>query len=176
MPSKSNPKAFDTLIARCKELQGKEAAVGWLGGKNYEEGTSVAYVAAINELGKNARPFIRPTIAAKSKEWIDLLKRGARAILLHGESAESVLEKVATAAEGDIADKITQISAPPLSPITILLRFWRRQGRKISGKTVGQAAEEVSRPDYQKPSVSEKPLVDRGIMLASLSHETRDST
>lgn len=172
----SDPRAFETLNARIKQLEGKEAAIGWFENAQYEGGTPVAYVASINELGRHARPFMRPTIAEREKAWGDTAGRGAKAILEHGETSESVMEKLAGEVEGDIAATITRITAPPLSPITLLLRYWRRLGRKISGKTVGEAAAEVKKPGYQPPPVADKPLVDRGIMLDTLSHEVRDST
>lgn len=170
-----NKKIFETLDARLRELNGVETAVGWFENARYENGTPVAYVAAIQELGKHARPFLRPTINEKSGDWAVLMGRGARAVLDHGESPESVLDKVGFQVEGDISKTISEIYAPPLSPITILLRYWRRQGRKITGRTVGEAARAIAQPGYVQPAVSDKPLVDSGILLDTLTHQVRKS-
>lgn len=162
---------FDVIADKLRELDGYETRVGWPAGQKYENGAELSYVAAIQEFGKHARPFIRPTIADKTNSWLSLMARGAKAIIEHGESVERVYGQVGEAAAGDIAETITKINSPPLSPITILLRYWRRQGRKISGKTVGEAASAVNSPGYQKPDVSEKPLVDTANMLHKLTHE-----
>jgi hypothetical protein len=48
---RSNPNAFATLSTRCKELASKVAKAGWPKAAYYEDGTSVAYVATIQEFG-----------------------------------------------------------------------------------------------------------------------------
>lgn len=177
---RQNPAAFDKLKARIDEIGQSEVAVGWFESARYENGTPVAAVAAYQEFGVSSRsipprPFMRPTVNEKKPEWRDLAARGAKAMLMNGESATSVLDKIGFQIEGDIAATISRIESPPLSPITILLRYWRRQGRKITGKTVGEAAREIAKDDYEAPEVSQKPLVDTGIMLQSISHEVRKS-
>lgn len=48
---RSNPGAFETLRTRLKELDGKVAKAGWFETSKYEDGTPVAYIAAIQEFG-----------------------------------------------------------------------------------------------------------------------------
>lgn len=48
---RANPQAFETINARIKELDGKTAKAGWFSTSRYEDGTPVAYVAAIQEFG-----------------------------------------------------------------------------------------------------------------------------
>jgi hypothetical protein len=134
-------------LARMKENKGK---VGWLESNNYPDGTSVAYVALIQEMGspKNGippRPFFRPTIAAKSNTWKNQFKSGARAILAGNETASTVMEKVVSGATGEIRKTISQLKTPELSLATIQ----RRQSR---GNT------------------SAKPLIDTGLMLQTLTY------
>lgn len=174
-----NKQVFDTLISKLKELDDKALKIGWFKTAKYESGTPVAYVAAIQEFGsaKNSippRPFMRPTYIAKKKDWLDVAARGARAMLRGSETAESVLDKIGFQAEGDIAKTISEVTAPPLSNITLQLRRWRMDGRVITGKTVGEAAREVAKPGWKKPNVSDKPLVDTGVLLATLTHVVED--
>lgn len=176
---RSNPKAFEVLNARLKELEGKVAKVGFFPKDAYEDGTPVAYVATIQELGspRNSippRPFMRPTANEKKDSWKGLAASGARAVLAGNATAADVMESIGLRAAGDIAQTISQISAPPLSPITIQLRAWRREGRVITGKTVGEAARLVHEPDYVAPSVSVKPLVDSARLINAVSSVVED--
>ncbi|WP_238602470.1 hypothetical protein [Fimbriiglobus ruber] len=46
---RGNPKAFETLAARLKELSGIETRVGWFPSATYEDGTPVALVASVQD-------------------------------------------------------------------------------------------------------------------------------
>ena len=134
-------------LVRMKENKGK---VGWLESNTYKDGTSVAYVAIIQEMGspKNGippRPFFRPTIAAKSNTWKNQFKSGCKAILAGNETASTVMEKVVQGAAGEIKRTISKIQAPALSVATI-------RAREAKGNT------------------SKKPLVDTGLMLQTLTY------
>ena len=48
---RSNPDAFKTLIAHLKELDSRVAKAGWFSTAKYENGTPVAYIAAIQNQG-----------------------------------------------------------------------------------------------------------------------------
>jgi hypothetical protein len=126
---------------------------GWFESAKYEDGTPVAYVAAIQEYGDPThnippRSFMRTTVAEKRTEWANLMRRGAQAIMAGGETMFSVLEKVSGKAAGDIRIKISRITEPPLKPSTIAAR----RSRSASGEA------------------STKPLVDTGHMLATVSN------
>lgn len=128
-----------------KEFEGMVAQVGFPTGKNYEDGTSVAYVATIHEFGAPevnipARPFMRPTVRTKKQEWIKTIKDGVGQVVLGKMSAFDVLDVVGIQASADIQTTISNIYSPPNSPETI-----RRKG-------------------------SSKPLVDTGLMLASVTN------
>ncbi len=142
--------ALQELIA----LKQKKGKIGWLESNQYPDGTEVAYVALIQEMGspKNGippRPFFRPTIAARSNTWKAQLKSGCKAILAGNETALSVMEKVAMGAAGDIRKTISGIKAPALSVNTIRNRLARGNS-------------------------STKPLVDTGLMLKTLTYSVGD--
>ena len=178
--SQNKGKVFEAINARIKELDGVTTQAGFLGGA-YPNGQSIAQVAVWQEFGVPSRkipprPFMRPAVADHKQEWADLMESGARAILKGNETPFSVMDKVAAAAAGDIAEAIIDVTAPPLSPITIELRDMKRRGIKVTGSTVGEAARKVASDDYVTPSISAKPLIepgqDGGIMLAAVSFQT----
>jgi hypothetical protein len=164
---RTNPAAFDTLRAHLKELDGITAKAGWFESSKYESGQSVAEIAAIQEFGAHItrfgskagdytvvippRPFMRPTVARESQNWMNLLASGARAVLKGNTTAIDVMNSVASRAAGDIAKSIAQVFSPPLKPSTIAARR-----RRLSDKTtIGNL---------------DKPLVDSGIMITSVTH------
>lgn len=134
---------FATLNAALAELDGLEGKAGWFETSRYADGTPVAMVAAIHEFGALTRggaaaalyqggegsggrsvyipprPFMRPTVAAKSTEWLALMGRGAAAVLQGAMTAHDAMEIVAMKAAGDIAKTISEIDSPPLAPSTI---------------------------------------------------------
>lgn len=126
-----------------------EAQIGWFDTARYEDGTPVAYIATIQEYGYPQggippRSFVRSTIAEKSKDWKEIMRKNARDILYGKKSPAQVLELVALAAEGDIRKTITKITSPALAISTLDARWRRGNG-------------------------SDKPLVDSGLMLATLT-------
>lgn len=130
------------LVAALAELDGVQAKTGWFETAKYDTGVPVAYVATIQEFGSGAipaRPFMRPTVAAKRQEWLGLLADGARAVLTGGANPVQVMEAVALQAAGDVAKTIQGITSPPLSPLT------------------------VARKGFNKP------LVDTGLMMQSVT-------
>lgn len=134
-----------------KEFNGLVAQVGFPSGQHYpDNGPSVAYVAAIHEFGAPAakipaRPFIIPTVKAKKESWVNTIKKSIPRVV-HGQAtAFDVLDLVGIQAAADIQDGIKKVTSPPLSPITIA-----RKG-------------------------SAKPLIDTGLMLASVSNAVNKS-
>lgn len=128
-----------------KEFENMVAQVGFPSGINYEDGTSVAYVAAIQEFGAPenkipARPFIQPTVTAKKDYWTKVMSNSIPKVVLGKATAFDVLDLVGRVAAVDIKETITKVYSPPLSPVTI-----KRKG-------------------------SAKPLIDTGLMLASVQN------
>lgn len=151
----------------------KVAQAGWFPAAKYEDGTPVAYVAAIQEYGSPengvpARPYIRPTIEDRKGDWTDALARGLREALRGDLSVDQVLEQVGMLMASDFQAQIENGSHAPLSPVTLMLRKWRREGRVITGKTVGEAAAAVAAgEDYS--GVPNTPLRDTGLLIATLT-------
>ena len=135
-------------LAGLSDVDGK---VGWFPGAKYEDGTPVAQVAAENELGLHQRPFMRPTIIEKEKEWQGLAQSGAKAIIAGNETSETVMEKITLLAAGQIRKTISDITSPPLSPFTIAARLSKR----ADGKTIGSLT---------------KPLIESALMLNTLTN------
>jgi hypothetical protein len=157
------------------EFAGKEAQMGWFPGARYENGTPVAYVATIQEngapeVGIPARPFLKPTIAARTQAWTKLLASGVKAVSAGRATADQVLEGVGLQMAGDTKAQIASNAVEPLSPTTLVLRKWRREGRAISGKTVGEAAAAYEADPSIIGGVPSDPLQDTGLMVATLSN------
>lgn len=159
----SMPEAFAASVAQA----------GWFPTAKYEDGTPVAYVASIQEYGSPAngvppRPFIRPTVAEQRKAWVEAMAAGLKAAIRGDIQPEQVLEQVGMLMASDMQLAIERGEVAPLSPVTLMLRKWRREGRDISGKTVGEAAAAVAAgEDYS--GVPNTPLRDTGLMIATLT-------
>jgi hypothetical protein len=176
---RSNPKAFEILIAKLKELEGIETRVGWFPSAKYDEsGTPVAYVAAIQEHGHGPippRPFFRPTILAEENNWRQYAAQGARSVLKGSLTAHDVMDGLGERAQEDVKETINQITSPKLSPITLELRAmkYKNPGLKVTGTLVGEVARKVRQPGYTLASgTPDKPLVDSKLMITTLTHTT----
>jgi hypothetical protein len=159
--TRQNPRALETLTARIRELDGKQVKVGWFASAVYPNGTKVAAVAAVQELGspsKNIPPRLgmRATAIRKWGEWKDLMAQGAKAALAGAWKADQVMDAVGAKAAGDIAKHITEVWEPPLKAATVKARARRYASREIT------------------PSLR-KPLVDTARMISSLTHTVEDS-
>ena len=150
-----------TLQKALEELKQKKIHIGWLEGAKYPDGTPVAEAAAVQELGSQKdhippRPFFRPTIAARSNEWKKQYGDGSKAIFDGKETAGSVMQKIGLGIVGDVKKTISQITTPPLKSSTIEARRNRLKNGQGASSTI------------------DKPLVDTGYMLNSLTSEVSD--
>lgn len=136
-------------------MKSKKLRVGWFETARYQDGTPVAYVAAIQEFGHGAippRPFMRPTIAQQRHAWRDTLSKGAKQVLAERLTFEQMLTAFGMSAAGNVAEGIKAVTAPPLSPATIAAR----QAKK------------------KTPGVSDKPLIDTALMFQSVTAQVSD--
>lgn len=168
--------ASAAFIKAMKDLQDATVRVGWFESSKYPDDKQmpVAYVAAINELGPHARPFMRPTADSRDKEWSALMLRLSKRIVTGKMSAEDGLTAIGLQAGGDVQKTIATITEPPLSLITLMARAARRDGRTVTGGTIGEFAAEIKEKGESKirselGGISEKPLNDTGYMLATVS-------
>ena len=134
-----------------------QARVGWFPTAKYEDGTPVAEVAVKNEFGDPGahippRPFMRPTFDANKDKWTKIVQDGARQVVKGNVQATEVLEAVGLQAAGDVKAMISSIWSPPLAQMTID----RRAARYKSGEVTKSL---------------EKPLVDTGLLLATVSND-----
>lgn len=134
----------------------REAKVGWFPAAQYEDGTPVAYVAAIQEFGSPennipARAFMRPTIQDKQGEWSAQIAGGMKKVVKGQLTADDVLDAVGTLAAADIAVTIRNApNWPELSPATLAER--ERKGRGTA------------------------PLQDTGLLIATVTHQVTDAS
>lgn len=156
-----------------KQFKDRQAKIGWPSGKEYPDGTPVAYVAAIQNFGVPEksippRPMLKPTIAENRAQWAELMKRLAHEVAAGNLDAFDALDNLGRVAAMDLQATIAQINEPELSAVTVLLRKWRKSGRTITGKTVGEAAAAIA--NGADPGTDNKPLNDTGYLIASVSH------
>jgi hypothetical protein len=175
---RTNPNALDMLSLKLKELDGIATKVGWFPGARYETGTPVAYVAAIQEFGYGPippRPFFRTTVTAEQNNWKQYAAQGAKAVIKGSLTAFDVMDALGERAQEDVKETINQITAPPLSPITLELRAMRHKNPnlKVTATLVGEVAQKVRQPGYQLANgTPDKPLIDTKLMITTLTHVT----
>jgi hypothetical protein len=155
------------------QAAGREVKVGWPKGKEYPDGTPVAYVAAIQnfgapERGIPPRPILKPAIAQNKDRWGQIADGMVGQMVRDQVSGFDVLDTLGRTAALDLQAFVGQITEPELSPVTVLLRQWRKEGRAITGKTVGEAAQAIK--DGVVPGSDNKPLNDTGYLIASIGH------
>jgi len=158
-----------------KQFEGKYAKVGWFPSAVYEDGTPVAYVAAIQEMGAPGvkippRPFLKPSLEQNKEEIAEALKDGVDAVARGVISADQVLDVVGDNLAKGVGEYIQTASYQPLSAVTVMLRKWRREGQTITGATVGRAAAAVAAGE-SIAGVNADPLQDTGLLVNSISHE-----
>lgn len=135
--------------------------VGIVEHQHYDDGTPVAYVAAIHEYGSPSnnippRPFFRPTVVAQKKNWAGIGKQ----ILQNGGTVEDMLDSVGSSAAGDIFETISNIDSPPLALST----------KKARNRKAHQQTDEHKKNKKKPKAISIKPLEDTKFLIHSISH------
>lgn len=162
-------------------LGDRKLQVGWFESARYDEGTPVAGVAAIQEFGSASggippRPFLRPTVAENSYDWIKILETGLKRVLVGKADTTKLLNILGLRASGQVRKTISQLTDPPLSPITLALRKQKLAGAKIGGALVGATAAAIAEGKTgpgelgDSSGVNTKPLVFDGVMLNTLTY------
>jgi hypothetical protein len=157
-----------------KLSQAKTVRVGFLENATYPDGTKVAAVAVFQDYGAPRvgippRPFFRNMVAQESPTWGASLAAIMKAT---DSNADRSLTLMGELIAGQLRESIIATLAPPLSPVTLMLRRMRADnpGLVVTGKTVGEAARRVAAGDSYS-GVSTKPLVDTGQLLKSVDYE-----
>lgn len=133
------------------DLEKREVRVGFFDTSHYEDGTPIAYVAAIQEFGYGPippRPFMRPAAEANKSKWAKGFASVVRSVVDGGSTVDHALEQIGMVAAGDVRKAIKAVTAPALKESTIRARQSRKKGKK---------------------AVSQKPLVDSGQMLQAVN-------
>lgn len=163
-----------------KGMGALQAKVGWFEANKYKDGTPVAYIAAIQEFGSPQnrippRSFMRTTITEEKAEWAKKSEQGARGVLAGQFNPQQVLDGLAQQAAGDVRKKIASIYSPELSDLTLLVRKYKRglipglARGEVTGRTLGMLWGMYERGEIDTSGVTDKPLVDSGIMLDTLN-------
>ena len=155
-----------------KAFSGINARAGWFSSAKYtNEGVPVARVAMWQEFGTRKitpRPFVRPTILEKSGEWLDITRKGINSVFNGRNTAMGVMTVLAQRVAADVRVTISEIRTPPISPVTHLLREWRRQGIEINQTEVWRAINAVKK-GVRASGGNDQPLNDTGHMITTLT-------
>lgn len=157
----------------------EELQVGWFPGANYDDGTPVAGIAALQEFGSKrapARPFMRPATEENREKWVQAYYQAARKWISGTGPYSAVLTTVGLQVEGHVKNAIVGGNHQDLSPVTLALRKLRNDNVPIGGKLVGMVAAAVARGDtgpgqLGQPFGNTTPLNETGKMLATLTFE-----
>lgn len=151
--NKSIEKKLNRFIS---QLSDTEIKVGWFESSKYENGTSVASVALVQEFGSPKdnippRPFMRTTIKKEEKNWDKLINVSSKEALNGNLTGNKFAERLGLIVSGHIKKSIRDVQEPPLKESTIRNRVSRRANKKLVGNLT-------------------KPLIDTGIMINTLTY------
>ena len=135
--------------------------VGWFQDSKYKDDLPVAQVARWQEFGTKAgiprRPFMSMTWMAHEKDWEEKLKTIVQRALDEDKDLDKALAKFGEIVKSDIQDMIMSGNFVRNSPITVKGGWIRRKGGK---------------PYYVQGKGFDKPLIDTGVMIASIQGRT----
>lgn len=171
----TNAKWAETINLKLAALDKFQGQTGWFENFKYEDGTPVAYVAAINEYGVPerslpARPFMRPTASKKKTEWAETAATLSKRMVDGTLQPRDVYDLLGAKAATDIVKTIDSITAPPLSPITLGARKYRSEGKEVTGATIGEIARKIKDGTLDVSGVPNKPLIDTNLMRNSIEN------
>lgn len=156
-------KSIDKTIEQAiSALKNKSVNIGWFPSARYTDGTPVAYVATIQEFGYASggippRPFMRPTVIRCKNQWKQLA-RGYASEIIHGKrTVDGALTVLGSTIQGQIQQSISLVREPVLKRSTIEARIARSRNYRRSTKSQALGLT--------------KPLVDTGVMRATVSYE-----
>ncbi len=162
-----------------KDMDDYSVRIGWFSTAKYPNGTPTAYVASIHEFGAPsrgipARSFIRPTIAAKTGEWSQQMRYYAKQIVAGSMSTADALNGLALVARGDVEVTLARLTEPKLSPLTVYIRKFIKEGGKVTRyRDIMDLREKMQKEEkagtLDLSGVSADPLDFTGYMRTSLS-------
>lgn len=157
-----------SILGAAIGLSQTDGKVGWFESARYEGGKPVAGIAAVQEYGSASRgipprPYFRPTAEEQRPAWGKTAEQVSKAIIQGHMPPGALMEALCLKAESDVRRAIIAVTTPALKPATIAARKRKlAPGSKISAPT-------------QKTMGITKPLVDSGLMLATLTSRIEDA-
>jgi len=134
-----------------------------------------APIAFWNEFGHKgrfpapARPFFRTMVANESGQWPAMM---AGELKRSGMDGQKTLAYMGEHIEGSLKQSIIDLTAPPLSPVTLRLRFkFKNQPQNIRLRDVYSAIGDVRKGRKLASGTQAKPLIWTGDMLNSTSYK-----
>jgi len=178
---RSNPRVFEQMDVRFKELQEWDGITGWPEDNRYPAGQQVAYIAQIQEFGHGKippRPFMRPAVDKNKSKWFDYAAFQAQRIIDGHTDGKTAMTKLAKLAAEDVQESMNAVKSPPLSDITLWARYYRKVlKRPVTGATIGEIAGKLKSGELKgmPPSISDKPLIDTEQMFLGIVGEAVQS-
>lgn len=162
----SGGKRFEAKLKELTKQVSKPGVlkVGFMGGATYPDGTSVPFVAFMNEFGAPSRgqpprPFFRRMIAAKSPSWGKSLENLLKS---NNYDAPTALKAMGVGISQQLQASIREFLSPPLAASTIAVKS---AGQSAKGKAT------VAKYAIAGPA---KPLIDTGLMLKSVTFKIEE--
>lgn len=135
-----------------------QAKVGFFDRATYTNGTSVAYVAYLNEYGGHnpRRPFMKHTARKNIKKWVLGIKKNIKMAGMSRANVKRAYERAAVVAVGDVKKTI---------------KAWPPGGNKES--TVKAKARRARSGKNLQAINPETVLIDTGQMIGAVSYEVK---
>jgi len=169
---------LDDLAAKIRQLSAKKIKVGFFDTAYYIQGRNpVAYIATIQEFGSISkgnnippRPFMRPVLKNNTNTYAEITKH---LLLDESKTPDDIAELIGARVMGDIQMSIASVYTPPLSKITLAMRYLREQnkaGFRGSKGLVERLRAQLESDNPPKLSSNTKPLNDSGLLLNSVNY------
>lgn len=174
MPTKvlSGGKRLEAKLAMIASAiqRGAVLKVGFLAGATYPDGKPVAMIAAIQNFGAPRvgippRPFFTNMIKNHAKEWPVLIMKQLKAT---DYDVNKTMNQVGAVMQGQLRLSIRDTNAPPLSPVTLMVRQIVGPNGTPKFKDVLEARRRVAAGE-QASGVSTKTLIWTSFMLKSVN-------
>lgn len=152
----------------------KEVRIGFLEGSTESDGTSLPMIAAIQEFGAPRvgippRPYFRGMVKRHKGEWSGEL---GKVLVTQDYDSERSLRLMGERIGGELRQSIVDLTSPPLSPVTLMLRKMRAKDPDLKmNRTVVAEARARVKAGESTSGVSTKPLVDSGGLLGGIDYE-----
>ena len=155
-----------------------QVAVGFLEGATEEDGTSIPFIAAVQNFGAPKvgippRPFFSNMVQQNMGNWGGMVA----ALMQHNDyDAVEVLGRMGEEIKGELQASIKATNEPGLSKTTLMLRQMKADDPslrdRMSYRVVQEARARVAAgKPYESTGTAAKPLVDTGTMQSSVDYE-----